>query len=422
MRVLLISANTERIKMASLPLGLGMVATAVRQAGHETAFLDLLAEADPITTVRRTVADFSPDVIGLSVRNIDDQTMLTPRFLLAPIKEVVAACRALTHAPIVLGGAGYSMFPDAALAYLEADFGICGEGETAFPALLARLQAGQDVADLPGVHVAGRGLRSPRAFAEDLDRLPLPNADLWSAADPRDPDLWIPVQTRRGCPLGCSYCSTANIEGTMVRARSPQLVVEDLARMADAGFRQFYFVDNTFNLPPSYALALCRTITERRLGIVWRCILYPHDVSEELTTAMAEAGCVEVSLGFESGSPEVLQGMNKRFGPEEVRQISQRLAAHKIRRMGFLLLGGPGETRESVEKSLDFAESLGLEVMSVSVGIRIYPRTPLAQRAVEEGIIDAKDDLLLPRFYIQPGLELFIREAVARRNLPIPPT
>jgi len=135
---------------------------------------------------------------------------------------------------------------------------------------------------------------------------------------------------------------------------------------------------------------------------------------------MAKAGCVEVSLGFESGHPDVLRELNKRFHPEEVRQISERLAAHRIRRMGFLLLGGPGETRESVEESLDFAESLNLDVANVSVGIRIYPHTPLAQRAREDGIIDVQDDLLQPRFYIRPGLETFIREAIARRHLPIP--
>ena len=420
MKVLLVSANTERIKMTSLPLGLGMVATAVRQAGHETAFLDLLSETDPIAAVRCTVAAFSPDIIGMSVRNIDDQAMLDSRFLLAPVKEVIAACRTLTDAPIVLGGAGYSMFPDAALSYLGADLGICGEGEMAFLALLARLQAGEDVAGLPGVHVAGRGLQGARAFAEDLDRLPLPDASFWSAADPQDPDLWIPVRTRRGCPLGCSCCSTANIEGTKVRGRSPQLVAEHVARMAGAGFRQFYFVDNTFNLPHSYALTLCRAIADLRLDVAWRCILYPQQVPEELVAAIAKAGCVEVSLGFESGSPAVLRMMNKRFQPEEVRQISELLAAHRIRRMGFLLLGGPGETQESVEESLDFAESLKLDVASVSVGIRIYPHTPLAQRAREEGIIDAQDDLLQPRFYVRPGLETFISEAIARRRLPIP--
>lgn len=416
MKVLLVSANTERIKMTSLPLGLSLVATAIRQAGHEVAFLDLLAESDPNGSVRRAIADFTPDVIGMSVRNIDDQTMLNSRFLLEPVRALVAVCRAATSAPVVLGGAGYSMFPDAALSYLGADLGICGEGETAFVALLERLAAGRDVAGLPGVHVAGRGRQSPRGYCEELDRLPLPDESFWAAADPQDPNLWIPVQTRRGCPLGCSYCSTADIEGTQVRARSPQLVADHLARMAKAGFRQFYFVDNTFNLPPSYALTLCESISDLGLKIAWRCILYPHHGPEELVAAMAKAGCVEVSLGFESGHPQVLQALNKRFQPEEVREISQRLAAHGIRRTGFLLLGGPGETRETVEESLRFAESLRLEDLSVSVGIRIYPRTPLAQRAVEEGIVDARDDLLHPRFYIRPGMEPFIREAIARRG------
>jgi radical SAM superfamily enzyme YgiQ (UPF0313 family) len=397
-----------------------MVAMAVRQAGHEVAFLDLLSETDPITAVRRTVAAFAPEVIGLSIRNIDDQTMLKSRFLLAPVKEVVDVCRSLTSAPIVLGGAGFSMFPEAALGYLGADLGICGEGEVASVRLLARLQAGEDIGGLPGVYIAGRGLQGERVFAGNLDRLPLPDASFWSAADPQDPDLWVPVQTRRGCPLACSYCSTASIEGTEVRARSPQVVAKYISKMADTGFRRFYFVDNTFNLPTSYALALCRAMVDQQCSVVWRCILYPHLVPEELVEAMAEAGCVEVSLGFESGNTDVLRLMNKRFQPEEVRQISERLAAHKIRRMGFLLLGGPGDTEESVEESLDFAQSLNLDVASVSIGIRIYPNTPLAQQARAEGILDAEDDLLRPRFYIRPGLEAFIRSAIARRHLPTP--
>jgi radical SAM superfamily enzyme YgiQ (UPF0313 family) len=169
-------------------------------------------------------------------------------------------------------------------------------------------------------------------------------------------------------------------------------------------------VDNTFNLPPSYALELCRRLAELRLDLAWRCVLYPHQVSEELAGAMARAGCVEVSLGFESGSPGVLRAMNKRFEPGEVREISRRLAAHGIRRLGFLLLGGPGETKESVHESLAFARSLGLEMLKVSVGIRLYPHTPLARLAVEEGVVSPEDDLLVPRFYIRPGLEDYIRE------------
>jgi radical SAM superfamily enzyme YgiQ (UPF0313 family) len=410
MKVLFVSPNTERMNMPTLPLGLALVAAATRRSGHEIQFLDLLAATDPLAAIRQAIGEFRPEVIALSIRNVDDQSMQDNKFLLEPVREIVAVCRAASQAKIVVGGAGYSIFPEAALAYLNADYGVCGEGEVVFPVLLERLQRGQDAAGLPGVYVRGGQLPTSRNFAEDLDQLPLPEPDLWASADPNDPEVWVPVQTRRGCPLACSYCSTPELEGTEVRMRSAAKVVEHVAKVAQAGFRRFYFVDNTFNLPASYALELCRRLTELRLDLAWRCILYPHQVSEELAAAMAEAGCVEVSLGFESGCPRVLRAMNKRFQPEEVRQISERLAAHGIRRMGFLLLGGPGETRESVDESLTFARSLGLEMLKVSVGIRLYPHTPLARLAVEEGVASPEDDLLVPRFYVRPGLEDYIRQ------------
>jgi radical SAM superfamily enzyme YgiQ (UPF0313 family) len=128
---------------------------------------------------------------------------------------------------------------------------------------------------------------------------------------------------------------------------------------------------------------------------------------------MAESGCVEVALGFESGSERVLREMNKRFTPDDVRATSDVLAAHGIRRAGFLLLGGPGETRETVEESIAFAESLHLDFLKVTVGVRVYPGTPLARRAVQDGMISGEDDLLFPRFYLAHGLEPWIHERVA---------
>ncbi len=222
-------------------------------------------------------------------------------------------------------------------------------------------------------------------------------------ADPQDAALWVPVQTRRGCSFDCTYCSTPNLEGRRLRTRSPETVARHIARAAEAGFRRFHFVDNTFNLPPSYALRLCGCLASLPVRIDWRAILYPHAVSEELVRAMARSGCVEVALGFESGNLSVLRAMNKRFTPDEVRGISQALKAHGIRRWGFLLLGGPGETADSVEESLAFADSLQLDMLNVRVGIRIYPRTPLARIALAEGVIAAGDDLLRPRFYVRPG-------------------
>jgi radical SAM superfamily enzyme YgiQ (UPF0313 family) len=414
MKVLLISANTEQINMPTLPLGLACVAMATRKAGHEVAFLDLMSEDDVLAVIRDAMEGVAPDVVGISVRNIDDQSMEKPNFLLEPVRRVVASCRSLSDVPIVLGGAGYSMYPESALEYLGADMGIQGEGELAFPILLDRMQQGDDLSGTPGLYLPGRGLQVRRRVAKNLDALPFPEDHLWgSSSDVEDPEFWLPFQTRRGCPMNCSYCSTAMIEGSLTRQRSPSLVVQEIKRQAENGFDRIHFVDNTFNLPPSYAKALCRQLVSAKLDLKWRCILYPAKVDEELVRLMTRAGCQEVALGFESGCNRILQAMNKRFNSEEVRRISQLLGDYGIRRMGFLMLGAPGETKESVEESLVFADSLNLEMVKVTVGIRIYPNTALAETAIKEGVIAWNDDLLHPRFYLAKELQYWL-PAVAK--------
>ena len=133
MKVLLISANTEQFNMPAMPLGLACVAAASRKAGHEVILLDLMFAMNTEAILTQAIKRLGPECIGISVRNIDDQNIENPRFLLSKVKDVVTTCRAETDAPIVLGGAGYSIFPESALAYLEADMGIEGEGEIAFP-------------------------------------------------------------------------------------------------------------------------------------------------------------------------------------------------------------------------------------------------------------------------------------------------
>jgi len=411
MKVLLISANTEKMNMPTLPLGLACVAAATRKAGHEVAVVDLMAEKDWGSVLKGAVEGFRPNLIGISVRNIDDQNMENPRFLLDPIKEIVALCRGLSEAPIVLGGAGYSIFPESALSFLGADMGIEGEGEVVFPELIERMERGLSLSGLAGLYLLDHGLQGKRIFAKHLDTLPLPTADLCSVSLGKA-DLWMPVQTRRGCPLNCSYCSTGTIEGRMIRKHSPQAMVRWIASFEKAGVHRFYFVDNTFNLPPAYAKEICRKLIDGGLNIRWWCILYPNHVDKELAGLMAKAGCEHVSMGFESGSKRILKKMNKRFTLAEIRQISKMLSDHGIKRMGFLLLGSPGETRKSIEESLAFADSLRLDSLKITVGIRIYPHTSLAKKAIEEGVISSQDDLLLPRFYLAEGVEPWLRETL----------
>ena len=412
MKVLLISTNTEQINFLPLALGLGCIAAATRRAGHDVRMIDLMCENDSYVVITDAIRDFSPDIIGMSVRNIDDQQEADMHFFLPPIRDVVEHCRTISDAPIVLGGAGYSIFPESSLAYLGADMGIQGEGEIAFSMLLERLEKGSDLSDVPGLYLPGRGLQGERVYSKDLDSLPLPDPRMWSFSNVRDRTFLIPVQTRRGCPLKCNYCSTGTIEGYPIRKRSPNAVVEWIAQWVRAGLKEFAFVDNTFNLPASYARELCRQIREADLDISWRCIVYPKDVDDELVTLMEQAGCKEVSLGFESGCEKIFTIMNKRFSLEDVQTGSKRFGDHGIHRIGFLLLGGPGETKETVEESLAFVDALRLEEIHITVGVRIYPFTPLAKTAVEDGMLSPDDDLLIPRFYLVKELREWLADTV----------
>lgn len=415
MRVLLVSANTEKINMPVLPLGLACVAEATRNAGHDVKLVDLMDQQDTRIVLKDAVDEFQPEIIGISVRNIDDQYMEDPGFLLDPVKDFVSDCRSLSDAPIILGGAGYSIFPESALAYLGADMGIQGEGEIAFTILLERLGRKADLSGIPGLYLPNRGIQGKVRFTRDLNACPLPPPDILklTSLPGENEEIWLPFQTRRGCPLNCSYCSTATIEGKILRKHSPARVVDAISRYVEAGFDRFFFVDNTFNLPPSYAKAFCDRLIKAGLNISWRCILYPWKIDEELVRKMAEAGCKEVSLGFESGSGKILRALNKHFQPEDVRRISEILKHYGIVRMGFLLLGGPEENRRTVEESLAFADSLDLEAMKISMGIRIYPYTRLARIAVKEGMIALDDDLLFPTFYMTPDLGKWLRTTVS---------
>jgi radical SAM superfamily enzyme YgiQ (UPF0313 family) len=416
MKILLISANTEQINMPVLPLGMACIGAAVQDAGHEVNTLNLMMARDIRGLLRETITGFSPDVIGISVRNIDDQMMEPPNFLLDAVKMVVSECRSLSDAPIVLGGAGYSIFPRRVLEYLEADMGIQGEGEKAFVMLLERLEHKADTSQIPGLCLPEIGLLKKNQPVKDLDHHPQPllNVHLLLPSGLKNEEIWFPVQTRRGCAMDCSYCSTASIEGRLLRKHSVGRAVDIIRQYANAGIKNFFFVDNTFNFPLSYAKALCDRIITEGLNIRWRCILYPWKIDDELVEKMAQAGCKEVSLGFESGSESILKRMNKRYTPDDVRRISKMLGKQQIHRMGFLLLGGPGETKDSVEQSLYFAESLETEAMKITSGIRIYPDTALHRIAVDEGIIEPDEDLLFPKFYMAKGLKSWLEKMVAK--------
>ena len=224
-------------------------------------------------------------VIGISIRNIDDQTMRNTRFLYEDDRAVISLVRTLTDQPIVLGGAGYSMFPDAILADTGADLGIEGEGEVAFLAVIEALEKGGTLDSIPGVHVKNGGPAEHRGLIRNMADSPLPDPALVLDTSRVQEDTWVPVQTRRGCPFNCSYCSTASIEGRILRKRDVESVVEWIAKLKGRGAQALLRGQHLQS-----AAMLCHGTLrgdERTSLDVAMHALYPWCSNEELTSAMA---------------------------------------------------------------------------------------------------------------------------------------
>jgi radical SAM superfamily enzyme YgiQ (UPF0313 family) len=404
MRVLLISANRTSVNMPVFPLGLAYLGASLQQDGHEVEILDLLGDATPDAAVVDALTAFRPRLIGLSVRNIDNQDPFHPEFFLPGIRGLVLTCRRASEAPLVVGGAGYSIFPCAALNFLEADYGVVGEGERALGRMARALEAGSAVSGIPRVIERGRRELPRRPLSRTFQGIPAPargllDVERYSAAGP------MPIQGKRGCHLRCIYCSSPLIEGRTVRVRSPADIVGEIEKATERhGIQSFFFVDNLFNYPEEHARSLCEGITARGLRIQWHGIINPLYVTRRLVRQMKRAGCTEVSLGFESGSDRMLRRLGKGFCAADVRRASRLFKEFGIRQTGFLLLGGPGEDRASVDASFALAERLRPEALKVAVGLRIYPGTPLAKRAAGERLLSEDADLLAPVFYVSAAV------------------
>ena len=422
MRVLFINENRCRENLIPFPLGIACVAAATAQAGHEISCLDLMFSADPPAETAARIRDFAPDCVALSVRNIDDQDMREVEFYLPAVREICEAARAETDAPLVLGGAGFSIFPAACLEYLDAEMGIVGEGEGPFIALLERLEAGAELRGMPSLALRreGEARLSPPAPYAWPGRFPPPERRLFDVTcyawkPGADPAFVANLQSRRGCHMRCIYCSSPTVEGREMRLRAASAVADEMASLErDYGIGTAAFVDSLFSYPLQYTRELCGEIASRELSLRWLANLNPLYSDMRTLEAMREAGCTGLSIGNESGSQDILASLKKGFSREQVVAAVRGARDLGLRINCFLLLGGPGESRRTVEESVELMLELEPDMVSVTVGIRIYPGCEMHAIALREGVVERGQNLLYPAFYLsretEPWLYEYMRE------------
>jgi len=410
MRVLLVYWNPSRELVVAPPIGLAYVATATRQAGHEVDFLDLVASERPLEDLRERLAASAPDVVGISIRNIDNVVRQRTAWHLEGAGRLAAVVRESCGARIVLGGPAVSILGAGVLGHVDGDFAVVGEGEAVFPRLLSAIESGRPATEIPGVCArVGDAIRTteparlPHFGASGLEEW----ID-WRAYGHMGA-TW-PIQTKRGCPLACSYCAYPLVEGRAARLRSPADVADEIERVqARLRPRAFEFVDSTFNVPPQHAEAVCGEILRRRLRVPLTAMgINPLGASERLFALMRRAGFNSMMITPEAASERMLRSLCKGFGVEEIRTTARLARASGITSMWFFMVGGPGETRETVDETVSFVERYldGPNCVSIfTTGVRVLPGTALARDAVREGAIAADRDLARPTFYLSPQVD-----------------
>ena len=425
MRALLIYSNQSRELEPAPPVGLSYVASATRAAGHEVKLLDLAFAKDLLEELACEIREFKPDIIGLSIRNIDN--IISQRFD-SPLKlilEQVAVIRAnaLTPegnpVPLVLGGPAISILAEKALAVFGADYAIVGEGETAFPMLLEALEKGAPLTDVSGLcySLDGKPARNRTALLPAFAHSGMQQWILWKPYQ-CDGGTW-PIQTKRGCPMSCTYCAYPLVEGTRFRLREPGEVVDEIEQvLRDIRPRTFEFVDSTFNIPATHAMKICEEIIRRGVKANFTAMgVNPRDVPPGLFPLMKRAGFNSMMITAEAGCDSMLKNYRKGFTMHEVNSCIELVAASGLKSMWFFMLGGPGETMATCEETMRFVETrlTGRQFLTVIfTGIRILPGTTLSRQAVGGGYISPETDLSEGVFYLSP--EITEQDVIDRIN------
>ena len=424
MKILLISVNRERIPFPVFPLGLAYIARALSEEGHQIEVMDLCFSQEISVDLNNTLHHFQPELIGISLRNLDNLTYPTSISYLKEVEEVIGICRQCSPSKLVIGGSGYSLAPKELLQHFNVDFGMVGEGEEVFLQFVRSLERGDPVSPSPCLLMREKPF-PPLIEGARVFSIQSPDRNLFETQRYLEEGGMGNIQTKRGCPFSCIYCTYPLLEGKKVRLRKTEEVVEEIRQLVEEGVDYIYFVDDIFNYPPSFAEALCREIIRSKVDVKWSAFVNPSFLNETLLQWMKEAGCVGVEFGTDSGSSRMLENYKKSFTREDIIQSSSLCLKLNINHCHYLLFGGPGEDSETIEESFQLMDHLDPTAVIAMLGIRIYPGTEMEKISIDQGVIHQDSHLIDPHFYISPKLgerlkEIIQEKALARKRWIVP--
>jgi radical SAM superfamily enzyme YgiQ (UPF0313 family) len=388
-RVLLVNPSYPFEEFPRLLVTLPYLASALRAEGHEVEILDLLLARTTPDKIERRMARFRPDLVGITSVTLNHH-------IANAIGEVVRKCD--ERVAIAMGGPHVSFEIEGSFRDLPAlDYIGIGEGEHTLRELARALEGRMDLRDVRGLALRheGRIVRNaPRKLEDDLDTLPNPARELVPLARYLAFDSHASVVTSRGCPYECVFCSAPAWTGRSVRYRNPSLCVDEIEELAAQGFTEITIEDDLFTLYRKHFLAVCGELIRRDTGIRWNAFSRVDTISPEIVETMAKAGCQAICFGVESGNQEVLDLVKKKSNLDKVKEAMRMTQDVGISALASFIIGLPGETEETLRKTVEFADELHQEFGSL-YGFHIlapFPGTEVRERAKEYGLEILTDD------------------------------
>ena len=396
MKVILVNPPALHIETLSVigmkvpPLGLASLASILEQSGHEVKIIDAPAMEFSILQIKEILNKEQPEMIGV--------TATTPTVYDA-LEIAESAKEVCPDSFTVLGGPHPSFLPIETLRECPALDAVCiGEGEETVIELAEAVEGRRELSDVRGIAYRskeGRVIRNPiRPLIKDLDSLPFPAwhllpVDKYTVLGKKS--VICHIMSSRGCPFQCIFCSSSLLFGKRYRARSAKSVVDEMEYLvSEYNPESIEFSDDEFTLNRKRVEEICDEIKRRGIDVPWACSSRVDTINKHLLQKMRRAGCFLIYYGIESASQRILNFIKKGIRIEQIKRAVKWTREVGIKVLGSFIIGFPDETKEEIEKTINFPKRLRLDFAQFSIATP-YPGTELYEIAKREGLLLTTD-------------------------------
>lgn len=414
MKILLINSNTVFPPVE--PIGLEYICSFLKKQGMECSIFDLNFKKNWVEELKLTLKKNPPHLVGVNVRNTDNCAYPYPCVYVNTAKEVVKEVKKTMNVPVVLGGSGYSLFPQRILKECEADFGIKGDGEIPMLLLAQSIEKKEVPENVPNLYRKGKEGEIIEPNFIYTYTFKKTGREIHEGFKYYKYGGQTNIETQRGCNGKCSFCADPVIKGKKLRKRESEEVLEEIFTLSQNWLNHIYICDSEFNLSIEHLLGICSGIIRRGLNrkIKWYAYMIPSGFTRDIVSLLKSSGCDGVNFNLPSCDEEMCESYSFSISMEEVEKTCRLFKKFNIPFIFDLLIGGVNERKETIMNTLKFLKKMKPFCVGFAVGVRVYPGTSFGNFVKNKilnkdlkglyGEIKDNEDFFKPIFYISEHL------------------